>query len=252
MTTNNEPQTSAVALTLTSTKVLPNGIEVRQLEATSEKAVVIGDTTADGSGAESEARSLTGVPELVVDVSPIKLYWITLSIAGTGLPWTPTGAIPSLSRTVRKATGGIPPITYTSSRPEIATVNGNGDIRGLLTGTATITVQDSVGQTKVIDITVDNPRRRVLWNKTQMTHAQALAWAKTNPGFTPLFRASNTIDDYDGYEDIHNFYAGFEPNPAGCDGVTTRQIIWYLLDGSMWGGCVSPSTLGTCIITIPD
>ncbi|VVN32661.1 hypothetical protein PS655_04956 [Pseudomonas fluorescens] len=205
-----------------------------------------------GTGAESAVRTLTVGPELVVDVTPIQLSWQTLSIVGTGLPWRPTGAIPPHSLTSRNATGGTPPITYTSSKPEIATVNSNGDIRGLITGTATITIRDSVGQTKVIEVTVAHQKRRLLWNRTQMTHAQAFAWAQTNPGYAPFFRSSDVIGDYTGYQDIHKIYWGYAPNPAGCGGSTTHQNQGYLLDGSTWTGCVHSSTLGTCMITIPD
>ncbi|WP_180698528.1 Ig-like domain repeat protein [Pseudomonas crudilactis] len=205
-----------------------------------------------GSGGESSPpRTLKVVPELLVDVTPIRLFWITISIAGTGLPWKPTGIIPTASQTSRRATGTLP-ITYTSSKPEIATVNGNGDIRGLLTGTTRITIGDSTGQTKVIEVTVENQRRKLLWNRMQMTNAQALAWANTYPGFSGFYHTKEDAKNFTGYQPVNNIWTG-TTSSAGCEGNVTKQRLSHLfVDGTTWSGCYPATDLGTCMIIIPD
>ncbi|MGE8184256.1 hypothetical protein ACQKP9_21850, partial [Pseudomonas mandelii] len=111
-----------------------------------------------GSGQVSEARTLTVTthPALIVNTDPVGLSAPNVSITGTSIPWTLTGADPIGTCERRSATGGVPPYTYTSTQHLIASVDNSGMIRSEGNGKATIVVSDAVGQTSEILVTCSN------------------------------------------------------------------------------------------------
>ncbi|MGV8917625.1 MAG: Ig-like domain-containing protein [Pseudomonas sp.] len=90
-------------------------------------------------------------PELVFDPSDLLLNGRLLLWSGkTIYNW------PANTRLQRVATGGTPPYSYSSSHPEIATVDGDGLVTSQANGTATITVVDVRGQSKSYQAVVSN------------------------------------------------------------------------------------------------
>ncbi|MET0778194.1 MAG: hypothetical protein ABWZ65_22230, partial [Pseudomonas mandelii] len=141
-----------------------------------------------GSGQVSEARTLTVTahPALVVDTTPLVLSGENISIVGTSLPWVPTGDYPADSYERRFASGGVPPITFESSNVQIASVDRNsGMIRSEGNGIATITVSDSVGQTREILVTCFNVAKYI-YNPTLLTWNAYESWRISQGASWPI------------------------------------------------------------------
>ncbi|BBP71029.1 hypothetical protein PHLH6_30330 [Pseudomonas sp. Seg1] len=133
----------------------------------------------------SNARILTvtpAYPELVVDPSPLTLNGFNISIAGSGLPWPSTGIDPVNTARKRDVRGGVPPYTYTSSDPLVASVDLNGTVRSEGNGTATITVRDSVGQSKQFLVATFNVVRYIYSGNQQFNHENYKLWANSVGG----------------------------------------------------------------------
>ncbi|MNJ26640.1 Bacterial Ig-like domain (group 2) [compost metagenome] len=130
-----------------------------------------------GSGQVSTpARTLTVVPELILDPTPMILNGFNISIAGTGLDWVLTGQDPVNTAATRAPTGGTPPYTYSSSHPNIASVDSNGRVRSEGNGTATISASDK-HQTKTYLVTTTNVHLYII-NRTHLSHSSYLAWVR--------------------------------------------------------------------------
>jgi hypothetical protein len=97
-----------------------------------------------GTGVVSAARTFTvrAIPELIVDPNPLTLSGLNLSIQGTNIPLHRVRD-PEGTAAHRPAQGGLPPYTYVSSNPLIASVDNEGVVRSEGNGTATITITDS-------------------------------------------------------------------------------------------------------------
>ena len=134
-----------------------------------------------GSGKHSMTWVITVVPELTVDTSNLVLSGQNISIQGTGLDWPLTGNDPDGTAMQRVVSGGVPPYTYTSSDPRIVSIDEEGMARSQENGSATITVKDSSNQTKTYTVTCSNVRR-LLYNPTPQTMAQAAAWIVSMKG----------------------------------------------------------------------
>ncbi|WP_157123234.1 hypothetical protein [Pandoraea vervacti] len=110
-------------------------------------------------------------PEFVISPSQM-----TLNGMAVKNPDWPQYADATGNTQTRSASGGVPPYSYTSSRPTVASVNANGKVVGEGNGSATITVQDSVGNKGSFPVVVSNVYG-VAWNNTVgLTIAQAYAW----------------------------------------------------------------------------
>ncbi|MCW0920521.1 Ig-like domain-containing protein, partial [Pseudomonas sp. RG1] len=123
----------------------------------------------------SEVRNLTVICELIVDTSPIVFnqlsYWIDLNASG----WTKTGNDPDGTSVTKPVSGGVPPYSFSTSAPLIASIDGNGCIRSEGNGEAIITISDAKGQEKKINVTCANVRK-ILVNNNLQQGAGALAW----------------------------------------------------------------------------
>ncbi|VVM58583.1 Ig-like domain-containing protein [Pseudomonas fluorescens] len=137
-----------------------------------------------GSGIVSAPRTLrvnVAPPELIVDESDVHVRVQTVSIAGSGLPWSPT-QITVQGSSIRNAQGGVRPYTYSSSNPEIATVDSQGLIRAIKTGNAIVTVSDDAGQSKNIKVFSDTNLAYMRYNPTLMTESQYQSWCRSIGG----------------------------------------------------------------------
>ncbi|SEP36449.1 Ig-like domain-containing protein, partial [Pseudomonas sp. ok266] len=133
-----------------------------------------------GEGQISEpARTLTVISELIVDTSPLNLNQLNYSIDMIAAGWLRTGNDPAGTSETRTVSGGLPPYSFTTNAPQIASVDGDGCIRSEGNGEAVITVSDALGQTKTITVKCSNVRR-VLISPNQMVPSSALAWIDAN------------------------------------------------------------------------
>ncbi|MCO8314122.1 hypothetical protein [Pseudomonas mandelii] len=127
----------------------------------------------------SNVRNLTVISELIVDTSPLLLNQLNYSIDLTAAGWLRTGNDPAGTSETRTVGGGVLPYSFTTSAPEIASVDSAGCIRSEGNGEAIITISDAMGQTKTIAVTCTNVRR-ILVSPNQMVPSSALAWIDTN------------------------------------------------------------------------
>lgn len=117
------------------------------------------------------------VPPITVD--PDKMVLNGLSVKSF---WTRTGAYPPGNSQTRAASGGVPPYTYSSSKPSVATVNESGRVVGEGNGTATITVRDSKGTTASYTVEVSNVYTTIDNHQVGISPAQAIAWRQSLSG----------------------------------------------------------------------
>ncbi|MHC8391978.1 Ig-like domain-containing protein [Pseudomonas sp. MDT2-39-1] len=136
-----------------------------------------------GSGQSSAERTLTLVPALELELTPMVLDGFNISIKGTGLDWTLTGNDPAGTADTRVPTGGTPPYTYRSSNPNIASVDSNGRVRSEGNGSATIYVTDQ-HQTKEYQVTTSNVYRCLYSPDLRDYHAY-IQWAMASRAIVP-------------------------------------------------------------------
>nr|WP_315405080.1 Ig-like domain-containing protein [uncultured Pseudomonas sp.] len=84
----------------------------------------------------------------------------------------------------RVASGGVPPYSYTSSNPAVASVTAAGMVRGNSNGQATITATDKRGSTVSYQVKVSNVFR-LLGSYGRFNHTQAVDWM-TKQGGEPV------------------------------------------------------------------
>jgi hypothetical protein len=128
-----------------------------------------------GSGQVSPARMLTVISELIVDTTPIILNGQNYSIDHVALGWLRTGSDPASTSETRTVSGGVPPYSFTTSAPVIASVDCAGCIRSEGNGEAVITVSDTLGQSKTIRVTCTNVTR-LLIQPSPTSHSLAMHW----------------------------------------------------------------------------
>jgi len=98
-----------------------------------------------GSEATSPPRTLTRAAALSIDTSFLNLDGAHIKLVGDSLRgWIRVMDNPA-SMAQRRATGGIPPYTYTSSAPDVASVDSEGTVQSQRNGQAIITVTDTEG-----------------------------------------------------------------------------------------------------------
>ncbi|PSS46717.1 hypothetical protein [Pseudomonas sp. BBP2017] len=103
-------------------------------------------------------------PPLVIDTSPMVLNGVIYVRADNGQG--PSRRPANTSRQ-RQASGGTPPLRYSSSNANVASVDGNGTVMSRGNGSATITVSDSAGKSRSYSVTVQNVRRMTLMGTSQ-------------------------------------------------------------------------------------
>ncbi|MBX9410145.1 hypothetical protein K5E40_31355 [Pseudomonas baetica] len=141
-----------------------------------------------GSAAESAVRTMTvkeGTAELIVDDSDVVLTGLRISIAGSGLPWVSAGGDPGGTFVNRPATGGEPPYTFTSFSPQVASVDSLGKIRSHIPGNTTITIKDSSGQSKTINVKSSTRTVTARFSRTPMSSAAYRSWVSSLGGIEP-------------------------------------------------------------------
>ncbi|POA41352.1 hypothetical protein C1893_31235, partial [Pseudomonas sp. MPR-ANC1] len=133
-------------------------------------------------GESSVARTLTVIPPLTVDTSPLTLNGFNISIAGSGLNWALSGNDPAGTSANRGAQGGVHPYTYVSSKPLIASVDSDGIVRSEGNGIATITVQDAVSQTKQFIVNTSNVIRYLSNAPQKLNYPSYINWLNSVGG----------------------------------------------------------------------
>lgn len=103
-------------------------------------------------------------PPLVIDTSLMLLNGVIYVRAGDGEG--PRRRPVNTSRQ-RQASGGTPPLRYSSSNANVASVDGTGTVMSRGNGSATITVSDNAGQSRSYSVTVQNVRRMNFIGATQ-------------------------------------------------------------------------------------
>jgi len=86
---------------------------------------------------------------------------------------------------------GVPPITYRSSNPNVASVDGNGKVTGVRNGNTYITVQDRFSSFSY-NVDVRNVYQLHI-SGYAMTHYQAVNWMNSVYGSVPLNNFFNTM-----------------------------------------------------------
>ena len=128
---------------------------------------------------DSNVRHVTVISGLIVDTTPIILNGQNYSIDHEALGWLRTGIEPAGTFETRTVSGGVPPYSFTTNAPIIASVDNKGCIRSEGNGEAVITISDTLGQTKTIRVTCTNTTR-LLINLSEMMPLQALEWIDAN------------------------------------------------------------------------
>ncbi|WP_122663891.1 hypothetical protein [Pseudomonas viridiflava] len=127
--------------------------------------------------------------QLVIDTSPAVLNGV-LYHAWTAPPFPPAGTY-----TDRPASGGVPPYSYTSANPAIATVDERGRVISAGNGLTTITVADSADSTATFTAIVSNVYQ-FFGAGLRTNHIQASYAVRDLGGYLPsvaeyrLFRAA--------------------------------------------------------------
>ncbi|WP_460094035.1 Ig-like domain-containing protein [Pseudomonas sp. S2_B03] len=86
---------------------------------------------------------------------------------------------------------GVHPITYRSSNPNVAYVDGNGKVTGIRNGNTYITVQDRFSSFSYY-VSVTNVYQLAIGGYG-MTHQEALNWRYSIPGAEPMSRALHAM-----------------------------------------------------------
>jgi hypothetical protein len=95
-------------------------------------------------------------------------------------PYLATGYLPDNAHQTREAQGGSPPYQYISSNPAVASIDSiTGYVVSTGNGSATITVQDSAGETAGYEVTCQSVYELVATPGTYLSYFDAAAWLPT-------------------------------------------------------------------------
>lgn len=200
--------------------------------ATGRQITVTCKVTFDGSPDKAQAVDFQSTTYSIVSYPPLTIGTSVMTFSGTlyqipsTLVWANRGFRLTQQRT---AQGGLPPYTYTSSNPAIASVANNGTVTGLRAGTVTITVKDSAANTASYTVQSTIVNYEILHSSYLMYGATSVNWVNSVGGTTV-----NTIANF--FRDIELQYTGI----AGH-----RRGIWI-------GVFVSANSGGTYYCFIPD
>ena len=182
------------------------------------------------------------IPELIVDPSLLSLKGENYTFSINFSPYNNYTGDDALGTAAnRGAKGGVPPYTYESLEPKIATADPKGVIRSEGNGRTTIVVRDAAGQQKSFDVETANVTHVEYTPRTTLAAARAyisqvggfmIANSLTSPsvqiasrrisghtirigdhGGTSLPRTDNNFEDVGGGAAIRCFYA-----PCGRNG----------------------------------
>ncbi|WP_422416470.1 hypothetical protein [Pseudomonas sp. GZD-222] len=95
-------------------------------------------------------------PPLQIDTSAMALNGVIYLRSDNGQGPSPR---PGNTSRQRQASGGTPPLGYSSNNANVASVDSSGTVLSRGNGSATITVSDSSGQSRSYSVTVQNVRR---------------------------------------------------------------------------------------------
>ncbi|HEX8540657.1 MAG TPA: hypothetical protein VF671_03035 [Pseudomonas sp.] len=131
--------------------------------------------TAKSDGLTSDLWSLTVVSPLSMSPAQMNLSGLSLKVN-----WPRTGQDSLDNTQTRTASGGMPPYTYTSSAPTIASVTQAGKVTGEFNGSAIITVRDGLNASVSYPVAVSN-----VWQMgtidSALTHNEFVAWLGNTP-----------------------------------------------------------------------
>jgi hypothetical protein len=135
-----------------------------------------------GAGQVSEPRTLTVAKELAIEnpSAPLVLSGRNYSIADSGLTWIRKGEFPNTTGK-KNVSGGVPPYSFASSAPRIASVDNNGLVRSEGNGTAIITVTDAALQQRTYQVQTSNVFR-VLLSPTPLDYSGSHQWILNQTG----------------------------------------------------------------------
>lgn len=203
--------------------------------ATGRQIAVTCKVTFDGSSDKSQAIDFQSTTYSIVSYPPLTIGTSVMTFSGTlyqvpaSLLWQNKGFRLTQQRT---AQGGLPPYTYTSSNPAIASVASNGTVTGLRAGTVTITVKDSAANTASYTVQSTIVNYEILHNSHYMYGAASANWVNSVGGTTV-----NTIVNFSRDIDLQYFV------PAGQKrgiwiGVFFRMEgpipVYYFFYPSLW------------------
>ncbi|EJM03473.1 MULTISPECIES: hypothetical protein [unclassified Pseudomonas] len=156
--------------------------DLRNLKNDSELALEI-KTAFGGSSDEKYATTFKErvynvklPPPLVWDDRPVTLTVHTASFEGVRPDWDIMADFYSYPLYRIAAGGGVPPYTYKSANESVATVSP-GAIKATGKGKTIITLQDSAGQTKTLEVTVVNEHYTLLYSPNPGTQEEFVVWA---------------------------------------------------------------------------
>lgn len=159
---------------------------LKQLKGATEVKVTC-KVNLDGKADEASAVTFPVCTYLVKSAPPLSFDTRPMLLAGLSVKanWPRTGFDSVGNTEARVATGGVPPFTYVSSNPGVASVTPDGKVTGNANGAATIRVTDQRGASLSCSVTVSNVYRLAI-NESSMTYQQSLNWMYSLPNSAPV------------------------------------------------------------------
>lgn len=140
-----------------------------------------------GGGLRSPARAVTRAANLLIDTSTLVLDGVHFHQASSPAWWRETGKYVARVTATRKASGGSPPIRYTSANANVATVDNNGYVISQANGSTHITATDALGKSVSYPVTCSNNYN--LYESgaaSSLTFQQALNWISGSSENRPI------------------------------------------------------------------
>jgi hypothetical protein len=143
---------------------------------------------------------------------------------------------------------GVPPITYRSSNPNVASVDGNGKVTGVRNGNTYITVQDRFSSFSY-NVDVRNVYQLYV-SGYAMNHYQAVNWMNSVYGSVPLnhfFNAMYAVYNNDYYWPLNSGWITWMCDTSACQG-KAGFYVWrgggFLcrddFNAGFWAWCLRP------------
>ncbi|EJM27309.1 hypothetical protein [Pseudomonas sp. GM25] len=186
----------------------------------------------------------TGLPELILDTSPLQLsgtrYYVHPLPNPPGYEF-PSDPMPG-SFADRVATGGVSGITYESNNINVASVSARGRVYARANGEAVITAKDSSNQSKSYRVTTSGIAKQIVAHFNQISWRAAVQLASADGG--RLFTLSELESEYRKftpsiYQSPGNHHSSWTTTPAD------PGTFWYFyLTGSKVPHADLPNFLG--------
>lgn len=182
-----------------------------------------------GSSQSSPSLNLQINAALSINTKPMYLNGLAIKAN-----WARTGLDSIRNTQVRRPSGGVAPYSYSSNRPDIASVS-NGKVTGNKEGLVTITVTDRSGSSVSYQAMVSNTWQ-VHVNYGRLNHNQAVAWMRSIGG-TPLgLESMDDIQRVYGYQRIPLTAHTWMCTNSGCN----PGMFAFLQGGSKEWMCSGP------------